>query len=327
MSRFLATFAVLLAFAATARPAAATEDPAWRELRATLGRLVDDAAESWSTRQDWPSTRATFASQARPDRKTLVRALTARWHELSAVDGLIKSNLLDLDPDFGSLPPPAIGAIVHAMPEIVSQPVVRIGAQTEDPLRRRPSGDIAYIFIGRQRAFISDVEPVSGGIGFNPTLSVLNEGFVLSIRDAVMSRYTNAGPEVRRRNDQLARARELTDRANRPTLSYRDQMIERLPRDRGMRYAALLADMEDRIRAGDASLEAVAERLVVEGAHLPTHPKRLRSQFVDQVRDLHQVRTRVGGELKHGRGKRIIAHHRTVRLGDDQRKRIIAALR
>jgi hypothetical protein len=52
-------------------------------------------------------------------------------------------------------------------------------------------GDLAYIFIGRQQAFVSDLEPVVGNsaVGFDPQLSVATEGTVMRVQGASVVTY------------------------------------------------------------------------------------------------------------------------------------------
>ncbi|MBX3366258.1 MAG: hypothetical protein KF912_02945 [Phycisphaeraceae bacterium] len=52
-------------------------------------------------------------------------------------------------------------------------------------------GDLAFIAIGRQVAFVSDLTPVvsDSAVGFDPTISVVNEGTVMAIRDASVTIY------------------------------------------------------------------------------------------------------------------------------------------
>lgn len=52
-----------------------------------------------------------------------------------------------------------------------------------------PKGDLAYIFVGRQQSFVSDLTPVvaEGAVGFDPTVSVLTTGTLLRVSDAVVS--------------------------------------------------------------------------------------------------------------------------------------------
>lgn len=53
------------------------------------------------------------------------------------------------------------------------------------------TGDLAWIMIGTQHAFVSDLTPVvsQSAVGFDPTLSVLTEGTILRIQDAVVVTY------------------------------------------------------------------------------------------------------------------------------------------
>lgn len=50
-------------------------------------------------------------------------------------------------------------------------------------------GDLAFIFVGTQRAYVSDLTPVVGdsAVGFDPTISVLTEGALLRIGDATVT--------------------------------------------------------------------------------------------------------------------------------------------
>lgn len=52
-------------------------------------------------------------------------------------------------------------------------------------------GDLAWITIGTQRAFVSDVTPVvaDGAVAFDPQLSVVSEGTILRVSDAFVAIY------------------------------------------------------------------------------------------------------------------------------------------
>lgn len=52
-------------------------------------------------------------------------------------------------------------------------------------------GDLAWILVGRQRAYVSDLEPIVGenAVAFDPELSVLTEGTVLRVVNAVVFVY------------------------------------------------------------------------------------------------------------------------------------------
>ena len=52
-------------------------------------------------------------------------------------------------------------------------------------------GDLAYIAIGTQTAYVADLTPVvsESAVGFDPTLGLVNEGTLLRIRDAAVVTY------------------------------------------------------------------------------------------------------------------------------------------
>ncbi len=54
-----------------------------------------------------------------------------------------------------------------------------------------PDGALAWIMVGQQTAYVSDLQPVVGpnAVAFDPQLSVVNEGVVLRVIDAVVVTY------------------------------------------------------------------------------------------------------------------------------------------
>jgi len=54
-----------------------------------------------------------------------------------------------------------------------------------------PEGDLAYIVVGTQQTFVSDLQPVVGdsAVAFDPQLSVLTSGTVLRVQGAVVVTY------------------------------------------------------------------------------------------------------------------------------------------
>lgn len=54
-----------------------------------------------------------------------------------------------------------------------------------------PGGDLAYIFVGTQQAFVSDLQPVVGdsAVGFDPELSVATDGTVMRVQSASVITY------------------------------------------------------------------------------------------------------------------------------------------
>ncbi len=54
-----------------------------------------------------------------------------------------------------------------------------------------PRGDLAYIVVGTQTAFVSDLTPVvsDSAVAFDPTLTTLTTGTILRVQDAVVTTY------------------------------------------------------------------------------------------------------------------------------------------
>jgi hypothetical protein len=79
--------------------------------------------------------------------------------------------------------------LYDAIPMLINAQVT----QTAGPSKADDGGDaaLAYILVGRQEAFVSGLTPVVGNnaVAFNPQLSVLTEGVVLRVIDAVVITY------------------------------------------------------------------------------------------------------------------------------------------
>lgn len=74
--------------------------------------------------------------------------------------------------------------MADAIPAMIASQVVGRGTGSD-------GGALAYIIVGQQQAFVSDLEPVVGdsAVAFDPTLSVVTEGVVLRVLDAVVVTY------------------------------------------------------------------------------------------------------------------------------------------
>ncbi|MCC6660692.1 MAG: hypothetical protein IT437_07370 [Phycisphaerales bacterium] len=79
--------------------------------------------------------------------------------------------------------------LVDAIPMLIN---AQIGGGTTAQLGSG-GGDtsLAYILVGKQQAFVSDLTPIvaDSAVGFDPTLSVVTEGVVLRVIDAVVLTY------------------------------------------------------------------------------------------------------------------------------------------
>lgn len=80
--------------------------------------------------------------------------------------------------------------LVEAIPQMINLQVQR-PAGSATGFGDRAGGALAYIQVGTQQAFVSDLTPVVGdsAVAFDPTISVLTEGTVLRIEDAVVTTY------------------------------------------------------------------------------------------------------------------------------------------
>lgn len=74
--------------------------------------------------------------------------------------------------------------MADAIPAMIASQVVGRGTGSD-------GGALAYIIVGQQQAFVSDLEPVVGdsAVAFDPELSVVTEGVVLRVLDAVVVTY------------------------------------------------------------------------------------------------------------------------------------------
>lgn len=79
--------------------------------------------------------------------------------------------------------------LYEAIPMMISAQV----AQSGGPAVAADGGEaaLAYILVGQQQTFVSDLTPVVGdsAVGFDPELSVLTEGTIMRIIDAVVITY------------------------------------------------------------------------------------------------------------------------------------------
>lgn len=80
----------------------------------------------------------------------------------------------------------AAGALhmAEAIPQLIA-------AQAPSSPSMSGTGDLAYILVGEQRYFVSDLQPVVGtaSVGFDPTLTPITTGTVIRINDAVVEFY------------------------------------------------------------------------------------------------------------------------------------------
>lgn len=80
--------------------------------------------------------------------------------------------------------------LIEAIPQMINLQVQRTAGSAAG-IGPRAGNSLAFIQVGRQQAFVSDLTPVVGdsAVAFDPTISVLTEGSVLSVSDAVVTTY------------------------------------------------------------------------------------------------------------------------------------------
>lgn len=81
------------------------------------------------------------------------------------------------------------GALAGSLNALQTIPLLIFAQVTGDAVREQ--GDLAWIAIGTQQLFVVDVNPVVGNgvVAFEPVVSVINEGVVLRVVDAVAMSY------------------------------------------------------------------------------------------------------------------------------------------
>jgi hypothetical protein len=101
------------------------------------------------------------------------------------VEDVVRSGLREPDP---TIPIEATRAaaslgLFDLIPIIAQAQVASRGGERQ--------GDLAWIMVGTQRAFVSDVQPIvaDGAVAFDPQLSVVSEGTILRVSDAFVAVY------------------------------------------------------------------------------------------------------------------------------------------
>jgi len=137
------------------------------------------ATVAWTALFDDHPRRRSMAGEA------LVRTLNGKAipHTVKSVvaDGLARRH----DPHVANAAGLAASLkMADAIPAMIASQVVGRGTGSD-------GGALAYIIVGQQQAFVSDLEPVVGpsAVAFDPELSVVTEGVVLRVLDSVVVTY------------------------------------------------------------------------------------------------------------------------------------------
>jgi len=224
-----------------------------------------EARKSLKQKGQWPRMEPNFAQEKNvtTNQEDLFRVLIKRLDTDSAMDGYIRWQLLSFLPPIKDVDEGAdlFRKLIVTMPRVISQP--------EPKIPRKPSAPVSMT-IGTQMAVMVDRVPVPGSrgrfAGFRPVLGVVTSG------TGYGSRQTPGGfvfeADAANATAHLQRARATTDYANAPTLTYRDTLIAQFPQGRGLRFAALMQDAYDRVKAGERSSAMVIEAMVEESKAL-----------------------------------------------------------
>ncbi len=125
-------------------------------------------------------------------RDAALARLTDRVEAVEGVSDRIKLVVAGGLREEASAPAIAAAGIAEAFKLYEMVPLMiaaQVGGNT--PSAQTRTGNLGWIVIGQQIAYVSDLQPVvsNNAVGFDPTLSVVTEGVVLEIQDAVVYTY------------------------------------------------------------------------------------------------------------------------------------------
>ena len=264
-----------------------------------VSKVTDDisreARKGWAASKDWPHDQADYSSRtdAALLNRQLIQTLMKRQDNHPAVDGYIRWQLLSFAPDLSEAKPQEIRSMVANLPELTRLPVP---PQSRNILKPGDTGGGAYFFSGVQRAFISDLRPVAGARGYNPTLSVVNTGNGLSFEtpEEIIEASRSAAYDH-------VQSRPLIERLNIPAVNYRTALMELIPSDAGLKLECLFIDLKDRIESGDASYKDACQAFFTEAHRMrndTTIPEKTRANLAYQMRNLGMKKTLVLKEIQ-----------------------------
>lgn len=256
--------------------------------------IATEARQGWAVEREWPHDMADHSTRTQEMallNRQIIMSLMKRQDSHASVDGYIRWQLLSYAPDLSEARPPEIRAIIANLPPLTRLPVP---PKARNVLDRNGGG--AYFFSGVQKAFLSDLTPVAGARGYNPTLSVAGSGAGLSFETA---------EEVIQQSRAAAydhvQSRPLIERLNGPTVLYRDALMQLIPTEGGLRLEALFLDMKDRLEAGDPSYKDACQAFFNEAHRTQSDqmiPERTRANLMFQMRNLARKKTLVLQEIE-----------------------------
>ena len=289
--------------------AAITAGETERPIDLAAERLRHEAKSGWSDEAGHARTSSDFTDRCEINLSSdaVIDALGRRLDDNAAIDGYVKWQLLSCIDDLSAASPKQIGRMVRAMPAVLGQPQfdIRSAGGTASS-----GGGVSVSGTGMftVRASLATLEDMQRF----PVHAVTNDGQIVTgfIQQPIMNlmqvKTTVAAPAgaaaagvdrrvehpAGRANELLGQLTRIVSQANRPALAYRDALIERLPRERGMRLAAAIKDLRDRIEAGDPSTHDAVQRLVAESQELNQTGvgRGPRKQLAARLNELQSVR-------------------------------------
>lgn len=257
--------------------------------------ISKEARLGWAAEQDWPHEEADHSSREEIAllNRQIIQSLMKRQDNHPAVDGYVRWQLLSYAPDLSEAKPQEIRSMIANLPPLTRLPVP---PQPRNILRGGDSGGGAYFFSGVQRAFISDLRPVPGAKGYNPTLSVVNTGTGLSFEtpEEIIEKSRGAA------YDHVV-SRPVIEKLNVPTANYRTRLMELIPSEGGLKLEALFTDMKDRIEAGDPSYKDACQAFFNEAHAMRADasiPEKTRWMLINQMKTLGRKKVLVLKDIK-----------------------------
>jgi len=156
---------------------------------AILDHLVDQASVEGDATLAWAAVFEPTKDTRAGATERLIKRCKAQGGEVpTAVAAVVAEGLARDKPEqvAGAANLANVLKLYEAIPMLIAQQVRPPSAGSGEP-----EGDLAYIFVGTQRSFVSDLTPVVGdsAVAFDPEVAVLNEGVILRVIDAFVFQY------------------------------------------------------------------------------------------------------------------------------------------
>jgi hypothetical protein len=160
------------------------------------GTILDMLADAKTDVADTTLAWGAIFDESKEYRDASAKRLTKRLHDSSdqvtpRIKGVIAQGLKEgTEEEAGAAAHLAQNLkLYEAIPLLISAQLG--GGTTVGTGTGGPETSLAWILVGTQTAYVSDLTPVVGdhAVGFDPTVSVVTEGTVLSVQDAVVITY------------------------------------------------------------------------------------------------------------------------------------------